>query len=126
VLDRPVLLYDGDCAFCRAWVARIDRWDRHQRIELLPAGSRSQSPDLPHLSDDAVNARMHLVLPDGRVFAGGRAVPELLRLLPGGRLPRLAFVVPGVPWLAGALYDWVARRRHRFGCDGGACGGGAS
>jgi predicted DCC family thiol-disulfide oxidoreductase YuxK len=125
VLARPVLLYDGECALCRAWVARIRRWDRHDRIELLPASERTHRSDLPDLPDDAVNAAMHLVLPDGRVFAGGRAIPELLRRLPGGGVPRLLFHVPGVPWIAGLAYGWVARRRHRFGCDDGACGAGA-
>jgi predicted DCC family thiol-disulfide oxidoreductase YuxK len=69
---------------------------------------------------------MHLVLPDGRIFTGGAAVPELLRLLPGGGVPRLLFLVPGVAWLAGKAYDFVARHRHRFGCEGGSCGAGAS
>ena len=125
MLARPVLLYDGDCAFCRAWVDRIRRWDRRNRIEILPASERSRMSELPTLSDEAVNAAMHLVLPDGRVFSGGRAIPELLRRLPGGAVPRLLFFVPGVPWLAGHAYGWVARRRHRFGCRDGACGIGA-
>lgn len=121
MLARPVLLYDGSCAFCRAWVDRIRRWDRRNRIDLLPASERFSAPDLPQLSNEAVNAAMHLVLPDGRVVSGGGAVPELLRLLPGGGIPRLLFFIPGVPWLAGLGYDWVARRRHRFGCSDGAC-----
>ncbi len=125
MLDRPVLLYDGNCAFCRAWVGRIRRWDRRSRLAFLPASERFSVPDLPTLSDDDVDAAMHLVLPDGRVLSGGRAVPELLRLLPGGGVPRLLFHVPGIPWLAGAGYDWVARRRHRFGCGDGACDAGA-
>ena len=121
MLARPVLLYDGNCAFCRAWVGRIRRWDRSNRIEYLFAGARASRPDLPQLSDEAVNAAMHLVLPDGRVLGGGRAIPELLRLLPGGWIPGLLFYIPGVAWLAGLGYGWVARRRHRFGCSDGAC-----
>ncbi|HEU4828119.1 MAG TPA: DUF393 domain-containing protein [Gemmatimonadales bacterium] len=125
MLARPVLLYDGKCAFCRTWVERIRRWDRRNRIELLPASERSLLADLPNLSDEAVDAAMHLVLPDGRVFRGGRAIPELLKHLPGGGVPRRLFFVPGVSWLAGAGYEWVARRRHRFGCSDGKCGIGA-
>ena len=125
MLARPVLLYDGNCAFCRAWVSRIRRWDRNNRIELLPASERSHIASLPPLSDEAVNAAMHLVLTDGRILSGGRAIPEILRRLPGGRIPRLLFFVPGIPWLAGRAYDWVARRRHRFGCGDGACDTGA-
>jgi len=126
VLARPVLLYDGECAFCRMWVRRIRRWDRHHTIEFVPAPERFQFGDLPDLSDDVVNARMHLVLPDGRIFTGGAAIPELLRLLPGGRVPRLLFLVPGIPRVAEKAYDLVARHRHRFGCAGGSCGPGAT
>ncbi len=125
MLARPVLLYDGSCAFCRAWVRRIGRWDRGRRIELLPASERSLLPDLPLLSDEAVNAAMHLVLPEGRVASGGRAIPELLRYLPGGAVVRLLFFIPGVRWLVSVGYEQVARRRHRFGCSEGACGTGA-
>ena len=125
MLTRPVLLYDGRCAFCRGWVGRIERRDRGDRIELLPAADRARMPDLPPLSDAALDAEMHLVMPDGRVFSGGRAIPEIMRLLPGGRVPALLFLVPGVPALARAAYTWVARRRHRLGCRDGACGIGA-
>lgn len=60
---------------------------------------------------------MHLVLPDGRVFAGGRAVPEILRLLPRGRLLVWLWWIPGVTWLSERAYAWVAARRHRLGCE---------
>ena len=126
MLARPVLLYDGECAFCRAWVGRIQKWDRRKRIELLPARERSTLPDLPQFSDEALNAAMHLVLPDGRVLRGGRAIPELLRLLPGGAVLRLLFFIPGISWVASVGYDWVALRRHRFGCSDGACDAGAA
>lgn len=122
MLSRPVLIYDGTCAFCRAWVGRIRRWDRHDRIDLVPAAGRSSVQGLPPLADEQLDAAMHLVLPDGRVLAGGQAIPELLRLLPGGRLPRILFHIPGVPLVADRAYDWVARRRHRLGCGDGACG----
>lgn len=59
---------------------------------------------------------MHLILPDGRVFAGGRAVPEILRLLPGWRLLVWLWRVPGVAWATDRVYAWVAARRHRLGC----------
>jgi predicted DCC family thiol-disulfide oxidoreductase YuxK len=122
VLTRPVLIYDGNCAFCRAWVDRIRRWDRRNTIELMPAAERFRVRGLPPLSDAQLDAAMHFVLSDGRVLSGGRAIPELLRLLPGGRLPRLLFHLPGVQRLADVTYGWVARRRHRFGCGNGACG----
>lgn len=59
---------------------------------------------------------MHLALPDGRVLAGGRAIPEILRRLPGWRWVAGLFGVPGIAWLVDRVYAWVAVRRHRLGC----------
>lgn len=124
MLTRPVLLYDGDCAFCREWVARIRRWDHRASIELLPSQDRRARSDLPSLSDAELERALHLVLPDGRVLAGGAAIPEIARRLRGGALLRLPFLLPGVPLLTGWLYRRIAERRHRLGCRDGACAGG--
>ena len=59
---------------------------------------------------------MHLAMPDGRVLAGGRAVPEILRLLPRGRWVAWVFRLPGVAWVTDRVYAWVAARRHTLGC----------
>ncbi|HYK82413.1 MAG TPA: DUF393 domain-containing protein [Gemmatimonadales bacterium] len=108
---RPTLIYDGECGFCRAWVDRVRRWDRDHRVLVVPL------QDAPRVAGfgippDALAAALHLVLPDGRVFAGADAAPELLRLLPGKRWWAAAFRVPGVRPLARVVYRWIARRRH--------------
>ena len=110
---RPTLIYDGDCGFCRRAVDLLRRWDREQRIALIPFQDhlRMAAFGIPL---PALAAAMHLVLPppDGRVLAGADAVPELLRLLPGKRWLASGFRVPGVQGLARRLYAWIARRRH--------------
>lgn len=62
---------------------------------------------------------MHLAMPDGRVLAGGRAVSEIFRLLPGWRWLAWVFWVPGVAWVTDRVYAWVAARRHTLGCKVG-------
>ena len=121
MLNRPVLLYDGDCGFCRRWVSRLQRWDRHKAIEYVAAADRGAVVGLPPLSDAALDRAMHLVTRDGRVYAGARALPALLPLLPGGRHLMPLMKVPGVQPLADRAYAWVAARRHRFGCGPTTC-----
>jgi predicted DCC family thiol-disulfide oxidoreductase YuxK len=121
VLSRPVLLYDGDCGFCRRWVRRLQRWDRRRVIDYVAAADRGAVAGLPPLSDAALEGAMHLVTRDGRVYAGARALPSLLPLLPGGRPLALLMRVPGVQPLADRVYAWVAARRHRFGCGPATC-----
>ena len=60
----------------------------------------------------ALAAAMHLVRPDGRVFTGADAAPEILRLLPGKRWLALGFRIPGVLPIARRVYARVARQRR--------------
>ncbi len=110
---RPTLIYDGDCGFCRRSVDLLQRWDREQRIVLIPFQDRARIAAFA-IPLPALAAAMHLILPppDGRVLAGADAVPELLRLLPGKRWLAWGFRVPGVLAVARRLYAWIARRRH--------------
>jgi predicted DCC family thiol-disulfide oxidoreductase YuxK len=105
----PVLIYDASCGFCRRWVARLKRWDRRDRVRLLPL----QDADAPALAGrprDQLQRAAHLVRPDGAVFAGAHAARELCAYLPGGWLPKALFAVPGVMPVAERAYAWIARR----------------
>lgn len=119
---RPVLIYDGNCAFCRRWIARLKRWDHGNRIEMVPARHRDDIPRMPAISDADLDRAIHLITVDNRVLRGGRALPELLRWLPGSFLLRVLCMVPGMGLVLNLCYDRVAARRHRLGCEDGACG----
>ena len=116
-----MLLYDGDCAFCRAWVARLRQLDRSGSIAFVPAADRWDIVGLPMVGDDQLDRAMHLVTADGTVLAGARALPEILRYLPRHRWLRLLWGMPGVPWLADRIYSAIARRRHQLGCGSDGC-----
>jgi predicted DCC family thiol-disulfide oxidoreductase YuxK len=119
---RPVLLYDGECGFCRDWIRRVQRWDRRHAIDYVPSQLRAGIPGLPALSDAALDRAVHLIFPDGRIYPGARSLPALLPLLPGGAPLALLMKVPGVQLVADRIYGWVAARRHRLGCGPGKCG----
>jgi predicted DCC family thiol-disulfide oxidoreductase YuxK len=121
VLSRPVLLYDGNCGFCRRWVSRLQHWDRGRAIDYVAAADRGAVAGLPPLSDATLDRAMHLVTPDGQVYPGARALGPLLAILPGGRLLAPLMRVPGVQPLADRVYAWVAAWRHRFGCGPTSC-----
>lgn len=109
--EAPTLIYDGECGLCQRAVERLRVWDREHRLRYIPfqdvdAVRRFGLP-LPALA-----AAMHLILPDGRVFAGADAVPELGRLLPAKRWWTWGFAVPGVRAVARRVYARVARSRR--------------
>ena len=60
-VDRPTLIYDGECAFCRRWVDLVRRWDRDQRLDLVPFQDQQRVARLG-IPLPALAAAMHLVL----------------------------------------------------------------
>src|SRR5205807_519948 len=78
--DRATLIYDGECGFCRQAADLVRRWDREQRIALVPFQDQARVAAFG-IPLPALAAAMHLVLPapDGRVFAGADAVRQALR-----------------------------------------------
>ena len=70
-LDRPLLVFDGECPFCRAWV---DYWKRltGDRIDYAPyqeVGAR-----FPGISPEQFATAAKLILPNREVRSGAHAV----------------------------------------------------
>ena len=57
---------------------------------------------------------MHLVLPDGRVLAGERALPEVLTRLKTYSAFALLFRLPGAGTVSRIVYRWFAPRRYKI------------
>ncbi len=106
--EKALLLFDGDCGFCRAWIARWRRWTG-DRVDYAPsqeAGSR-----FPEIPPEEFRRSVQLVSPDGSVLSGARAVFTSLALGGRGLGLRLYDHVPGVAPAAEAFYGLVARHR---------------
>ena len=107
--ERWIVLYDGDCGFCKWLLSGLLRWDRAERTVPI-ALQRPEAAEL--LADLDAGTRMaswHLIAPDGRRRSGGAAVAPLLRLLPAGRVP--AALVARIPGFTDRGYRWVAAHR---------------
>ena len=105
---RWLVLYDADCGVCNWLLSGLLRWDRARRLRPLAL----QRPEAAELLADLPAERVaswHLVSPDGGRRSGGAALPELLRTLPAGRVPRRASPASHV---TDRGYRWVAA--HRF------------
>ena len=114
-LDRPVLLYDGGCRFCRFMARGIEALDRSHRFGFLPFDDEL-APDL--LAPVAVEDRehsIHIVFPDGDIVSAGDALAELSRGLPlGGVLSSAAHDHRRVRSAFHWGYDVVADRRGQL------------
>src|SRR5262249_26445523 len=118
------VLYDGKCSLCRASVARIQRFDRDHRIEMLDLHDAAATARFPQVDREAAFRLMQAVRADGRVSTGVNAYAEIGELLPGWKWISWLLLVPGIHWTATKLYGWVARNRYRWNaaaCADGSC-----
>src|SRR5512139_2584260 len=113
--SAAILIYDAECAVCRG---AIDWVRRHaptpDAFEFLPCRSEETRLRFPDIGEAACLRAGHLILPDGTVRAGERAIPEIVRRLPRWRCATALFSLPGAGFLSRLLYRWVAARRHRI------------
>jgi len=106
---KPLLIFDGDCGFCREWIARW-RAATGDRVEYATYQDvADQVPDVPR---ERFAAAVQLREPDGRWSGGAEAVFRVLAYAPGYRwMLWLYRRVPGAAGISEAVYRFVARHR---------------
>ena len=111
------MVYDGHCRVCNRLVAGLERWDRHERLEIVPSQAAGLGARFPWIPEGAFAESMQLVrVSDGRTWEGAAAVEQLLAVLPRGRWLAWIFRVPSVRGIADRFYRWFARNRYHLGC----------
>ena len=112
--DPPILLiWDGECGFCRNAVCWLLRHDHDARFKAVPYQDLSSPPMTPALRQQAERA-VQVITPRGQQLSGGRAVLFVLAQVgwrPG--LVRFASQRPFV-WAVELGYGIVARNRSLF------------
>jgi len=122
--EKAVVLYDGDCPFCRKSVAILKRLDWLDRLHGQNARDTDRLPpsreplELPRMLEE-----MHVVTPDRtRALAGFRAFRWMAWRLPPTVVLAPFLYLPGVLWLGNRVYRWVAKNRYSLvPCDDGGC-----
>ncbi|MFE0380518.1 thiol-disulfide oxidoreductase DCC family protein [Streptomyces inhibens] len=116
---QPVLVYDGDCAFCTSSVRFAERRLR-PRCEAAPW----QFTDLEKLGVTQQRAEHEVlwVTPNGSVHGGAQAVAKLLLSAHGGwPLVGALLTLPPVRWFARGVYRVVANNRQKMPGGTPAC-----
>ncbi|MGV1046945.1 MAG: thiol-disulfide oxidoreductase DCC family protein [Solirubrobacterales bacterium] len=118
-MPHPVLLYDGDCAFCTSCARLAERRIRPD-ADLVPW----QFADLAALgvSEEQAADAVQWVEAGGAVRRGHEAVAAMLASSgPAWRLCGRALLAPGISWLAARAYRLIAANRHRLPGGTPAC-----
>jgi predicted DCC family thiol-disulfide oxidoreductase YuxK len=106
-----MLLYDGDCGFCRRCVRVLERIGPDADMVAW------QAADLAELGigEEQAADSVQFVQIDGTVRSGHEAIAAILTT--AGRAWRIvgqAMLLPGVSWIAGKVYRLVADNRGRL------------
>lgn len=111
------VIYDGECAFCRRQIERLRRRDRSGRFECLPSQSEALAEHFPELEGADLEQGVRLITPERQIYSGADAVYQITRRLPRWRRIAWLYHVPGIHALCRWGYRWIARHRHRLGCE---------
>ncbi|TWT88968.1 hypothetical protein Mal64_24590 [Pseudobythopirellula maris] len=124
--DAAVVLYDGQCVFCRRQAERLAWWDCQGKLAYLSLHDPLVEECFPDISRERLLDEMCLVDQSGERHWGADAFKQLTVRL--RRLWWLAPVMwlPGMMLLARPVYRWVSRNRYmiagkRDECADGAC-----
>ncbi len=109
---KPLLLYDGDCGFCRRWVAR---WigATGEAVEYAPY--QEAAGRFPEIPITEFKQAVQLLEPEGGVYRGAEAVFRLLARSGAKRWPFWCYrQVPGFAAISERAYRFVADHRKGF------------
>ena len=123
--QKDVVLYDGQCNFCRSQINILRRLDGRSRLEFVSLHDPEVEAKYPNLTYEQLMEQIWIVTPLGAQYGGAYAVRYL-----SSRLPILwplapLMYVPGSMRLWCFLYRLVAKYRYRIAgrdCEeGGTC-----
>lgn len=110
--EKPLLIYDGDCDFCRYWIERW-RWFTGERVKYRASQEAEIAGRFPEISPERFDQSVQLIQPDGRVLDGAAAIIAAL----GARWPWIEGCFKRLPLIrpaAESMYRFVAVRRGAF------------
>ena len=109
-LERPLVVFDGDCAFCRFWIAR---WKQTSGESLDYSPYQEAAVRFPEIPIEEFRRAVALVRPSGEILFGAAAVVAARAERTGHSfLSRVYRQVPGARFVMDFFYRFVANHRN--------------
>jgi lipase maturation factor 1 len=108
--SKPLLIWDGECHFCRRW---IERWREITRDEIDYDTSQNVADRFPEIPSEQFARSVVLIETDGAVFTGAEAVFRSLRCRSSKRWLAWSYDhVPGFAPISETFYKFIAANRR--------------
>ena len=114
--SKPLLIFDGDCGFCRTWVAK---WKRQTGDRVTYAPYQEVARDFPDIPLERFEASVHLIEEEGegrKISSGAEAVFRVLSHGGRGVLLWCYRFLPGFKFISECVYRFVANHRGKGSC----------
>ena len=115
--ERPTVVFDGGCRYCRRQERRIRRLDWLRRFDSQPYDAAVAV--WPEVARGTLGDGLRVRFPDGSVTVGIDAVRSIAVRLPLTTLPALLLWIPPLRWIGDRAYRHVAANRVREPDDDG-------
>lgn len=110
---EKVIVFDGVCNFCNAFVDFVIRHDPHRRFKFGTLQSEPAQKILEELGLQTKEFETFLLLEDDRVFTKSTAALKIAKQLRGPWSFLGMFLLIPVP-IRDSIYDYFARHRYRW------------
>lgn len=120
-MNKHVVVFDGDCGFCKSSVNVIRKLDWLKKISYIPFQQEGVFNKYKFLTKEMCSKELFLILPSGKCYGGYDAFNRILLILPITFLFSWFFFLPGIIQVGKWTYKLIAKNRHRFG-SGKVCG----
>ncbi|MEY2482382.1 MAG: hypothetical protein QOK24_910 [Verrucomicrobiota bacterium] len=105
----PLVVFDGDCNFCRRW---IERWREMTRGAVDYAPFQEAAARFPEIPREDFAQALHFIDKDGTIYRGAEAVFRSLGSVRGGRALVWCYEhIPGFAPITVVAYGLIARNR---------------
>lgn len=115
ISTKPILIFDGDCGFCKRWIERFRRMTG-DRVEY--ASSQEVGDRYPQISQKQFEESVWLIEQGGRTSSGAEAVFRALATARSWKW--LLFLYRFFPLFAPInerVYRWIAEHRGHGQCE---------
>lgn len=108
---KPLLIYDGDCRFCKLWIAR---WKQLTADKVDYAPSQEVASQFPQISENDFRKSVQFIDADGTISKGAEAVFRSLKYANKKWMLWCYEKIPGFAAISEWFYQLVASHRSLF------------